>query len=291
LTVVFILSFSPVFSQTPVNFYDFVQEYADAIGGNLPVAASAGNDWSTPYIGQLIGYPLHFGVGVFVSSMFFSNTPIVNLADKIGITTDGTVMKGRQWLPAYTISARIGGLGNIPFDLGVKAGYLPDIALWGSLDYHTDLFGVDLHYNLFASETGTIIAIGAGYDNIKGGVKGVTTIAPSDMPALTPDMPVEMTWSSSVFRVKFLFSQSIWSTGIRFFGNFLAGYASTEAGIKFANANNVMVYEDTRDVSGLTLSGILGFGIELNQWYIDVSFMPNFLNFELGVSVGFRYQR
>jgi hypothetical protein len=285
-----VFSLFPLFPQTP-SFDDVVQDFAEAVSPNLPFAASMGLNWSTPYIGPLIGYPLHFGVGVFGGSVFMDNAKTAALGAMLGITIEDSLIKGKQWLPGYVIAARMGGFDSIPFDIGVKFGYLPDVALWGPLNYNSRIVGLDIHYALhFPRDGGPAVALGIGFDRFDGGVTGSVATVPSGVPNVTVDMPVHIMWESNTIKLQTFLSQNILTTNLYLFGNFDIGYTMNKAGVKFGDLGSV-VETNMVDVSALSLLASFGFGCELNVFRIDASLMWNLMNFETGISFGFRYQR
>jgi hypothetical protein len=282
---------APLFSQT-VSFDDQVQEFADAVNPTLPFVASTGLTWSTPYVGQLIGYPLHFGIGVFFSSSFMSNSEPAALGETMGISIEESMMKDKQWFPNYVIAGRIGGVADIPFDVGLKFGLLPDTALWGSLDYNSMIFGFDIRYAFYAPrESGPVIAVGIGYDMLEGGVTGTATIVPNGTQNVTSGMPAHIVWESHTIKAQAVFSQPLLSTGFCFFGSVDRGVGMNKAGVKFGDDVLNPVHENMKDVSTMLLSTAFGMGYEFKQFRIDANFMLNFINFESGICIGFRYQR
>jgi hypothetical protein len=280
----------PLFSQT-VSFDEQVQKFADALNPTLPFAANMGLTWSSPYVGQLIGYPIHFGAGFFLGSTFTNNNEPAALGETLGITVSESMMKDKQWFPNYVIAARIGGFADIPFDVGAKFGSLPGMALWGSLDYNSLLFGFDIHYALYTPKGGPVVAVGLGYDRLEGSVTGNTATVPSGASGVTAGMPAHIAWESSTVKAQALVSLPLLTTNFCFFGGIDLGVGINKAGVQFGNDINHPVYENMKDVSTMMLSGSFGMGYELNQFRIDASFMVNFINFDSGINFGFRYQR
>jgi hypothetical protein len=278
-----------LFSQT-VSFDEQVQKFADAVNPVLPFAANIGLNWSTPYVGQFIGYPMHFGVGLFVASAFMSNTEPAALGETLGIVIDESMITGKQWLPSYVLSFRMGGLADIPFDIGAKFGYLPDVALWGSLNYNSTIVGFDIHYAIYAKGGGPVIAIGAGFDRLEGCVTGAVATVPSGTQKVISGMPAFIVWESNTIKAQVFVSQPLMASGFSLFGNIDVGYGMNKAGVKFNDVRSP-IYENMKDVSSLLVSVATGIGCEIGVFRIDVSFMWNFINFESGLNFGIRYQR
>jgi hypothetical protein len=284
----YVVPHSWLFSQT---FNNYVQDYTDEISKSLPFAASMGLNWSNPYIGQLLGHPVHFGVGVSLTGVYMSNAELSALGTAMGMSIDDSSIKDKQWLPNYVLAARLGGLGGLPFDFGFKFGYLPDMPMWGSLDYHSMIFGFDINYAIFISRGGgPIVVVGAGYDMLEGGVSGTAGSQPTDV-AMNVIGPAHLAWKSNVFKAKALFSQPIVLTALSVFGGIDLGFSSNEVGVKFGSDRNNPIYEVAQEVSALAFSSYVGLGLEINAWHIDLDLMVNFVTFELGFNIGFRYQR
>jgi hypothetical protein len=281
----------PLFPQT-VSFDEQVQKFADAVNPTLPFAANMGLNWSTPYVGQLIGYPMHFGIGVFLGSAFMSNNEPAALGETMGISIEESMIKGKQWFPNYVVAVRVGGFAGLPFDIGAKFGLVPDTALWGSLDYNSWIIGVDIHYALYVPKgNGPVIAVSLGYDRLEGGVTGTVTTVPGGTQDVTTDMPAHIVWESNTVKAQAIISQQLLATGLSFFGSIDLGFGMNKAGVKFGHNLDSPVYKNMKDVSTLLLSGSVGVGYEIGVFRIDASFMWNFINFESGINFGIRYQR
>jgi hypothetical protein len=147
-------------------FDTFAQDVADV----LPFNASIGLGWSDAYVGQ---FP-HFGVGVTVGATTIPFESVKTVLDAFSITLPAQfsyVQRHGFPVPAYTIDARIGGFA-IPFDVGVKIGYVPPdtmrkMGLPLSLDYL--LAGADVRFALLKDKGfRPALSLGAGYTFMKG---------------------------------------------------------------------------------------------------------------------------
>jgi hypothetical protein len=297
--VIFLLfSLSPAFAQ---SFSGQVEDFAATMSEALPFAASVGLNWSTPYIGQFVGNPLHFGVGVTAGSVFMNNGEVAELAETFGVTIDGAA-GGKQWLPVYAASARMGGLGGLPFDIGLKAGGLPEIPLWGTHNYRMMLIGADVRFRLYLSGYGgAVISIGGGYDRFEGSVSATMgTLSPEIKNELqnlakgktitAEETPMHLTWESNVIKAKILFLQPIAFLNSSFFGGAELGIGFNKAGIGFGDNRSSPAYEYTVDVSGIAFSTYMGLGYNPNAWHFDLALMMNLVNFEFGLNFSVRYQ-
>ncbi len=147
-------------------FDDFAQDMADV----LPFNAVIGLGWSDAYIGQ---FP-RFGVGVTVGATTIPFESVKTVLDAFSITLPAQFSYVQQCgfpVPAYTIEARIGGFA-IPFDIGLKVGYVPDdlmrqMGLSLSLQYL--LAGADVRFAILRDK-GLLpaLSLGAGYSFMKG---------------------------------------------------------------------------------------------------------------------------
>jgi hypothetical protein len=228
LVLIILLAATGVFAQT-VNFTAFrgaFETFAQDMANGLPFNASTGLNWSSAYIGQ---FP-HFGIGVTAGATTIPYAAISEAVAALGIS----LPSGFDWLsktgvplPAYTIDARIGGF-FLPFDIGLKFGYLPSGALSGlgvtsfAADYL--LVGADVRFALL--KEGLIapaISLGLGYNYMKGsiGVPGLLggsafTINnwtdPRDAVNKTlslSDPSLNMQWSTNVLELKAQISKKI----------------------------------------------------------------------------------
>lgn len=180
--VIFLLAV-PVFSQIPEfglgDLQDKVNGFTDALANSLPFNSTMGLNWSDAYIGQLFALPPHFGIGIttgFTTMDFGSLNGLLNMFD-IHELDDLNV--GGFVLPGYTLDARIGGF-VLPFDIGVKFGYLkltPDflnnLLQTDIPDFTMDymLLGADLRYALLPGKTIPFkVSVGVGFNYLKGGI-------------------------------------------------------------------------------------------------------------------------
>jgi hypothetical protein len=290
LTILFTLvSLSPIYPQT--SFGDQVQKFADAMNETLPFAADLGLNWSSPYVGQLLGYPVHFGIGIGMGAVFMNNTEPAALGDLMGITIEDSFVKNKQWLPNYVLAARLGGFADIPFDIGLKFGYLPEMALWGSLEYYATTLGVEINYALINSNRGLTLTVGGGFDRLEGGVAGTVSNNAGLPSGVTSNMPAYLSWESNTIKVKANIAQPILVSNFTAFGGLNLGYSMNQVGVKFGDDRDNPQIEDMRDVSTLVFSGSLGLGLEVNVMRFDLSLMANLVSFELGFNFGVRFQR
>ena len=219
--VLFMLVFS--FSATAQDLDSFIatfEGFADDAAPSIPMLADVGLRWSDAYIG---GFP-HFGVGATVG---FVNVPIDDVEQfftDLGLGADvpkELVDLGGIPIPATAVEARIGGF-ILPFDIGVKAGYIPEalkenMADGVAVDY--SMVGFDLRYRLV--KEGLLmpeVSVGGGYTYLEGMVSasvGSSTII-SDPDTITPldditinSPDVVFGWRSNVLDAKVQVSKNV----------------------------------------------------------------------------------
>ncbi len=170
----------------PAQTVDFAQfqadfkTFADAVAGTLAsTASSAGLSWSPAYIGQ---FP-HLGVGVSAGASLIPYAAVQPILTLVGASIPASMGFLQTYgipLPAAALDARIGGFG-IPFDIGLKFGYIPPAAksMLGSVNVDYLMAGADFRLALLKDE-GLMpgLSVGVGYTFFKGAV-GLPGIMPS----------------------------------------------------------------------------------------------------------------
>jgi hypothetical protein len=171
------LALVPGFSQNNplTDLQDGVNDFSASLAKSLPLNSSLGLNWSDAYIGQLLGPPPHFGVGLSagVSTMDFD--AVNGLMEILGSGLPFDL--GKMILPGYTSEVRVGGF-ILPFDAGIKVGILPDFTLSDiSLDYTN--VGGDIRYALLeGNPLLPVVSLGLGVNYLRG---GISTTVPTGM--------------------------------------------------------------------------------------------------------------
>jgi len=145
--------------------------FIEAIAGDIASTAVTGLAWSPAHLGQ---FP-KFGIGVSVGATMLPYASIEPLLDEIGesLPTGVSFMEDTGIpLPSAVIDARIGGFG-IPFDIGLKFGYVPDATQLGDnvrLDHLAA--GADIRFAIL-QDKGWVpgLSIGAGYSYLSGNLQ------------------------------------------------------------------------------------------------------------------------
>ncbi|MBN1685621.1 MAG: hypothetical protein JW852_03155 [Spirochaetales bacterium] len=182
-----ILTISGVFAQDPADFEavkDAFAAFADDLSSALPFASTIGLNWSDSYIGN---FP-HLGVALSAGAV---GLPAEAFGKVLGTLTGGEL--GGDMLdflppelaefgerfglpfPAAALEARVGGL-LLPFDIGLKVGFIPDEVDMGEIlpagmSATYELVGADVRLRL-VEEKGLIpeIIVGGGVNRLTGGV-------------------------------------------------------------------------------------------------------------------------
>ncbi|MDR2516102.1 MAG: hypothetical protein LBC88_01825 [Spirochaetaceae bacterium] len=241
LVVVLALSVTgPAFSQTPPvlqNLLDDVDSFTDRIADSLPLNASIGLNWASAYIGQLTSVPPHFGVGIAVGVSTIKAEALSGIIDKFG--GGALPFKAVFPNPGYTAEARIGGF-ILPFDIGIKAGYLPPVPL-SDVEFNYFLVGGDVRYALIKDRIAPAVSVGVGVNYLKGGIKvglpeqtfsGTATVSGTDQSFTLKlqDPTLGFEWETLMCEVKAQVSKSF----ILFtpYAGLGINYSKTTAGLK-----------------------------------------------------------
>jgi hypothetical protein len=179
--VVVLLTTVSLSAQTSYDqFADYFQTFADEVANSLPITASVGGNWSPAYIGQ---FP-HFGVGLSLGGMFLPYESVEPVVDGLGVGAEIPEALETYGVPfpAIAADARLGGF-ILPFDVGVKFGFIPDKAKDLFSDKVTAdylLAGFDARLRLVeGSRFVPTISAGAGYNFLRGTV-GINDVSPGE---------------------------------------------------------------------------------------------------------------
>jgi len=199
---VLIFAASGLSAQIPYDtFGDAFEGFASEISTTLPsTAAVAGLNWSPAYIGE---FP-HFGVGLSVGAFTIPYDFIEPLVTDLNLSLPSEFDYVKKWgmpIPAYAFDARIGGFA-LPFDIGLKFGYLPDALRdkLGKINADYLLAGGDVRFRVVDGK-GLLptVSVGGGYTYLEGSV-GIPDVAGSktiDLPNAAPLVaPYELTITS-----------------------------------------------------------------------------------------------
>jgi hypothetical protein len=164
----------PAFSQSIEDLQNSAKAMASTLSATLPFNSTLGLNWSDAYIGQLLGVPPHFGVGVSAGATTVQADEIKTLLTTLGVDTGA--FPRIVPIPAAVAEARIGGF-LLPFDIGVKGGYIPpDLGktikdATGGLNLDYLAAGADLRFALIKGNLLLPrVSLGVGVNYMKGGL-------------------------------------------------------------------------------------------------------------------------
>jgi hypothetical protein len=180
-----ILGFIAVLGLTSVSAQqvslDKLNNSINGIAGDFTKAltfnSTIGLNWSDAHIGQLVGAPPHFGVGVSggISTVNLKrikgeleNAGILNSNGKNALPADMAYLP----VPAGLAELRIGGF-ILPFDIGVKATVVPPLNIPvdnSSTSFNYGLYGFDIRYRILEDKLaipGVSVATGFNFANGK----------------------------------------------------------------------------------------------------------------------------
>jgi len=164
---------APAFSQPQIqDIQNAANKFSEDVTVAIPFNSTIGLNWSDAYIGQLIGVPPHFGIGISTGFTTLGTGSIDGILNAIGGGAQNAIpsfLRGMGMpLPAYTVEGRIGGF-ILPFDIGFKFGILPLDLQEFAIDYL--LIGVDVRYAVIDHKLSPIkLSVGVGYNYMKGGI-------------------------------------------------------------------------------------------------------------------------
>jgi hypothetical protein len=177
-------------SAQPVDynvFGDAFEDFASEVSTTLPsTAAVAGLNWSPAYIGA---FP-HFGVGASIGAFTIPFDFIEPLITHLNLSLPSEFDYVKKWgmpIPAIALDARIGGF-VLPFDIGLKFGYLPDKLRdkLGKINADYLLAGGDVRFRVVDGR-GLLptVSVGGGYTYLEGSI-GIPDVASSTTINLPP---------------------------------------------------------------------------------------------------------
>jgi len=321
IVVAAFLSSAPVFAQVDIaDLQSGAEDFSDALAKALPFNSTVGLNWSDAYIGQIVGIPPHFGVGIVMGATSIDAADASALLDQLGYSSSdlGDMLP----LPAIAAEARIGGF-LLPFDIGLKVGLIPTAvgeslsSAAGGLNVDYLLFGADLRYALLKG--GLVlpaVSVGVGVNYMKGGVSTSVgddqTIAVEGTPVTLYAPEVGLEWETTTFDLKAQISKGF----IIFtpYAGIGASYGLSKAGYHLTSDTNLTQTEidalndyldangqaeldisdegftSTFDVTGWSMRAFGGLSVNLLVLKLDLTGMYNLSDGSYGATVGARFQ-
>ncbi|MDR0383341.1 MAG: hypothetical protein LBH50_05085 [Spirochaetaceae bacterium] len=329
----FFFNFGNGFSQQRTDLKtlsDALNDFSKDITGALPLMATVGLNWPDSYVGQLVDIPPHWGAGITVGLTTLKIDKLNYLLSQLGYRSDDS-FASKQLMPAYTIETRVGGLKSLPFDIGLKWGWLPYIPLFNdSINYESCVFGLDFRWELVADRfMFPAISLGFEVDRATGGLrrKGSLTVKSGSDDITVKNGMAGVYWETWAFYLKLTASKRFWEPRLTVYGGLRTGASLTRTGIKFTDgdaisiggtkltamsvnqmnsyqsafrsiAGNNTTFEVTsdgiagwRDSVGFSLSIYEGIAFHFYNTSVSLSFITDIAHFEMGANISFIYRQ
>jgi hypothetical protein len=238
---------------------DDLKEFSYDMAGAAPFMASMGLDWADTYIGPLIDITPHWGIGITMGAATLKLDKLNALLKHFGYQADDG-FQDKQLLPAYTINARLGGFSTMPFDIGIKWGWLPYAPIFkNDISYEAVIYGMDFRWEL-TRDWGLTPSMSVGFEvnRTTGGLRARTPLAlyiygignPTKID-IVGDATVGPVWEAWVFDLKLQVAKKFWEPRFTAFGGVRAGAALTRTGYQIAGSGG-----DVSIPGGYTLEGM-----------------------------------
>lgn len=294
LTVLALGLFFTAYAQTASDlkskFTGNLENFLGDINKNLPDSAVSGGTWSDAYIGQLIGLPPHFGIGV---SCGFSRFPIQSLmdaAEQVGASIDTPGWLGKDSIPAINpaVELRIGGF-MLPFDAGMRFSML-SLKNFFNLDIKYLSFSFDARYAII-QETVILpdLIVGLGWYYVSGDINyDFNADSLADKAGFTIPASANKTEKLSVdFKTNVFEARVQLSKSLLIFTPYLGltgYYAMSESSYDIVDESKTL--KDS--YFGSRIYGGLSFNITFIK--LDLSGSYNFITGNWGGNIGARFQ-
>ena len=300
-----------------VSFYGFtldlselqvsVNSFSQSMAESLPFNSTIGLNWSDAWIGKLIpsAFP-HFGVGIALGFTTLDIGAISSLADRFDFSMpDMPLGMDRFMLPAYTAEARLGGF-FLPFDVGVKFGYLPNADfLIDSISIDYMLIGADVRY---AVMEGNVIlpkiSLALGFNYLRGGIgiNGPDLSFDHSNGSINIESPkIGLKWHTYTLDVRAQVSKSF--VIITPYAGLGASYGRSSAGYSLDAkiTGDLNLEDESITISSTGMSSMIdsndvnfrafgGLSLDLTILKIDLTGQYSFKDGNYGASLGFRIQ-
>lgn len=272
------------------KFVGSLEDFLDDVNENLPDSAVSGGTWSDAYIGQLIGLPPHFGIGLSCGISRFPVSGLLDATKQVGASVDTADWLGGDYIPLINpaVELRVGGFA-LPFDAGVRFSLLSANDFFG-LDVDYLAFSIDARYAII--EENVVLPdliVGAGWYHISGSIEytfdtsALASKAGFAIPAgAGAKENLSVDFKTNVFEARVQLSKSllIFTPYIGLTGY----YASSESSYDIVDESDTV--KDS--YFGSRVYGGLSFNIFLVK--LDLSGSYNFVTGNWGANIGARFQ-
>ncbi|MDR2343882.1 MAG: hypothetical protein LBD86_05060 [Spirochaetaceae bacterium] len=247
VTSLFLVKAAQGFAQTPSvlmgDIADDLDEFANDISGALPFMASIGLDWADAYIGQLIDITPHWGFGITAGANTLKLDKLNSLLRNFDYQANEGFMD-KQLMPTYVANARIGGFRTLPFDIGIKWGWLPYLPIFKEdISYEAVLYGLDFRLELMR-DWGLRPSVSLGFEvsRVTGGLRSKSDLeldAGNGIKLVTSgDATIGPVWEAWVFDAKLQVAKKFWEPRFNLFGGVRLGAALTKTGYQLAGSGS-----------------------------------------------------
>ena len=283
LILAFMLIFSLAFLHS-VDLDDFkggLHAFLEDINLSLPDSTLSGVTWSDAYIGQFIGVPPHFGVGLATGVSRFRVAGLAKTLDLVG----SDLPVNELVFPTIALEGRIGGF-ILPFDIGLRFGFLPEVEIlnFGIKYLH---YGADIRYALLKQNLVLPnISLALGYYGTSGALSYVFTAAEItgvDIPGVT-DKPetLAIDFQTNVIDGRLQVSKSFLV---------VTPYAGFGLSYDITDSSYTLISEtDTASEKRWQYRVFGGLSFNIAVVKIDLSGMYNFKSENWGANLGLRVQ-
>lgn len=263
------------------EFKGSLKNFLADINLSLPDSTVSGVTWSDAYIGQFIGVPPHFGVGLATGVSRFRVAGLAKTLDLVG----SELPVNELVFPTIALEGRIGGF-ILPFDIGLRFGFLPEVELQGiGVDYLH--YGADIRYALVKENLILPnISLGLGYYGTSGNISYQFTLEQLtgiSFPDITDkDEKLEIGFNTNVIDGRLQISKSF--VFVTPYAGFGLSFAMTDSSYELIKekGNSQANEWQYRVFAGLSLNiAIVRF---------DLSGMYNFKSENWGANLGIRVQ-
>jgi len=271
------------FADTLSDFNDGLDTFLGEINTALPDNAVVGGTWSDAYIGQLIGIPPHFGVGIAAGVSRFPTTGFSDAMEATGtkLPIDSLI------LPNFGAEGRVGGF-ILPFDIGFRVGMMPETELSGVkvnyLHYGADVRYAVIKGNLVLPK----VSVGVGYYHTDGSLS-FPLQAGSLFPAIDPsftegkNLDLGLDFATDVFEAKAQVSKTLLI--VTPYAGLGVSMALSESSY---NIGDIVKASRSDTVYGARVYG--GFSFNIIVLKIDTTGSYDVLSGNWGVNIGTRVQ-
>lgn len=285
LALILLLITPALFAATQAEFTAALDGFLTEVTTALPDSAVVGGSWSDAYIGQLIGIPPHFGIGVAAGVTRFPVSALKSAVTMTGMSLPVDTL----FLPNAAIEARIGGL-ILPFDAGIRVAMIPSLT-FNQVSFQYFNIGADVRYALL--KEGLIkpdLSLGVGYTYSSGEIgygfdaaklAGISGSTYGNAPG-----KLATNFNTSVLEAKLQVSKNlVIITPYAGFGVYSALSKAT-----YTVSADTGSTTGTKDATSIGARAFGGLSFNLLLFKADLSGMYNFVSQNWGVNLGARIQ-